>query len=129
MARAIKWIMLVSGALTCTMVYAAISPQAMLQSTYGETLEGPLADVIVRNWGALIFMVGGMLIYGAFNVPARPMALVVGSASKIVYIALILSHGSRYLSPQATVTIVVDAAMVLIFIAYLVGRKNAAGNA
>ena len=31
--RGIKWIMLVSGVLTCTMVYAAIAPQAMLQST------------------------------------------------------------------------------------------------
>ena len=27
-----KWIMLVSGALTCTMLYAAIAPQAALRS-------------------------------------------------------------------------------------------------
>ena len=53
-AANIKWIMLVSGALTCTMVYAAIAPQAALRSTFGETLEGPLADIVVRNWGALI---------------------------------------------------------------------------
>src|SRR5262249_8429967 len=31
----IRWIMLVSGALTCTMLYAAIAPQAALQSTFG----------------------------------------------------------------------------------------------
>lgn len=126
MHNAIKWIMLVSGALTCTMVYAAIAPQAMLESTYGETLEGPLADLIVRNWGALIFMVGGMLIYGAFNLAARPMALLVGAASKVVYISLILVNGSRFLSPQATVTIVVDAVMVMIFITYLLGPKRPA---
>ncbi len=58
----IKWIMLVSGVLTCTMVYAAIAPQAMLRSRFGESLEGPLADLIVRNWGALIFLIGAMLI-------------------------------------------------------------------
>ena len=57
-AANIKWIMLVSGALTCTMVYAAIAPQAALRSTFGETLEGPLADIVVRNWGALITLVG-----------------------------------------------------------------------
>ena len=50
----IKWIMLVSGALTCTMIYAAIAPQAALRSTFGETLEGPLAEIIVRNWAVLI---------------------------------------------------------------------------
>ena len=48
-----KWIMLVSGALTCTMVYAAIAPDAALRSTFGETLEGPVAEIVVRNWGAL----------------------------------------------------------------------------
>ena len=29
-----KWIMLVSGALTCTMLYAAIAPQAALQGLF-----------------------------------------------------------------------------------------------
>ena len=58
----IKWIMLVSGVLTCTMFYAAIAPQDALRSTFGETLQGPLADIIVRNWGVLITLVGAMLI-------------------------------------------------------------------
>jgi len=49
-AANIRWIMVVSGALTCTMVYAAIAPRAALLSTFGETLEGPLAEVVVRNW-------------------------------------------------------------------------------
>ena len=60
----IKWIMLVSGALTCTMIYAFIAPQAALTSTFGAALEGPVANVVVRNWGALITLVGAMLIYG-----------------------------------------------------------------
>ena len=62
-----KWIMLLSGVLTFTMVYAAVAPQAALRSTFGETLEGPLAEIVVRNWGALIALIGAMLIYGAFN--------------------------------------------------------------
>ena len=41
LSGSIKWIMIVSGVLTCTMVYAVIAPQAMLQSTFGETLGGP----------------------------------------------------------------------------------------
>ena len=67
----IKWVMLVSGLLTITMFYAAIAPQAALQSTFGETLEEPLASLIVRNWGVLIGLVGGMLLYGAFCPPVR----------------------------------------------------------
>ena len=125
MRSAIKWIMLVSGALTCTMVYAAMAPQAMLRSTFGETLDGPLADLVVRNWGALIFLVGAMLIYGAFNTAVRPLVLLVAAASKIVFIALVLSNGSRYLQTQAGISIGVDSVMVLIFLSYLVTRRPA----
>ena len=48
----IKWIMLVSGVLTCTMIYAAIAPQAALRGTFGEALEGPVAEIVVRNWAS-----------------------------------------------------------------------------
>ena len=122
--RSIKWIMLVSGALTCTMVYAAIAPQAMLRSTYGETLDGPLGDLIVRNWGMLIFLVGAMLVYGAFNVAVRPLVLMVAGASKITYIALVLQNGDRFLSGSSAASIVIDAVMVLVFAAYLLSRKK-----
>ena len=60
-----KWIMVVSGGLTCTMVYAAIAPQEALHSTFGESIEGPVAEIVVRNWGGLITLIGAMLIYGA----------------------------------------------------------------
>ena len=119
MRGAIKWIMLVSGALTCTMVYAAFAPQAMLQSTFGETLEGPLADLVVRNWGALIFLVGAMLIYGAFNASVRPLVLIVAAASKVVFIALVLANGGRFLRGQAAISITVDSLMVVLFASYL----------
>ena len=46
----IRAIMLVSGVLTVTMVYAAIAPEAALRSNFGDSLSGPIADVVVRNW-------------------------------------------------------------------------------
>ena len=52
LSRSMKWIMLVSGALTCTMIYAAIAPQAALQGTFGDALQGPVAEVVVRRPGA-----------------------------------------------------------------------------
>ena len=49
------------------MVYAALAPQSALHSIFGSTLDGPLAEIVVRNWGALITLIGAMLIYGAFD--------------------------------------------------------------
>ena len=119
----IKWIMLVSGALTCTMVYAFIAPQAALRSTFGTPLEGPVANVVVRNWGALITLVGGMLIYGAFHPNVRSFALVVATASKIVFIALVLAQGSRFLSYQAGTAVLIDGIWVVIFVWYLMTSR------
>lgn len=79
-----RWVMLVSGALTATMVQAAIMPDPALQSNFGETVSGPLAHLVVRNWGALVALVGGMLIYGAFNPPQRLLVLIVAGASKVI---------------------------------------------
>jgi hypothetical protein len=119
-----KLIMLVSGALTCTMVYAAIAPQAALRSTFGVTLESPLAEIVVRNWGALIALVGVMLIYGAFNPPVRPLVLTVAGISKVFFIGLVLTYGTQYIGQQLGVSIAVDAVMVMLFTGYLIGVRR-----
>lgn len=117
-------IMIVSGALTLTMLYAAIAPESALQSTFGERISGPAAVVVVRNWGALIGLIGAMLMYGAFNPAVRSMALAVSGASKIVFIGLVLSHGSRFLAYQAGVAVVVDSLWVAVFAAYLLALRR-----
>jgi hypothetical protein len=120
-----KWIMLVSGALTFTMVYAAIAPQEALRSTFGDSLTGPLAEIIVRNWGALIALVGAMLIYGAYNPQSRPQILTVAGLSKLIFIGLVLTYGSRYLGHQVGIAIVIDSVMVVLFIGYLLSGRGA----
>jgi len=124
-----RWIMLMSGVLTASMVQAAITPDSALESNFGETVSGPLAHLVVRNWGALIALVGGMLIYGAFNPIQRALVLVVAGASKVVFIMLVLSEGARYLSHQAGVAVAIDSVMVVLFVWYLVAARSMAGRA
>ena len=124
-----RWIMLMSGVLTASMVQAALTPDSALQSNFGETVSGPLAHLVVRNWGALIALVGGMLLYGAFNPIHRPLVLIVAGASKVVFIALVLSEGARYLSQQVGIAVVVDSAMVVLFAWYLAAERSVAARA
>ena len=119
----IKWIMLVSGLLTCTMLYAAIAPQAALLSTFGESLAGPLAEIIVRNWGALITLMGGLLIYGAFDPPSRRLILTVVGISKLIFIGLVLTYGQQYLG-RAGIAVVIDGVAILLFIGYPIGVRH-----
>jgi hypothetical protein len=124
LAANMKWVMLVSGLLTCTMLYAVIAPEAALRSTFGESLSGPLARVIVRNWAALIVIGGAMLIYGAFHPPSRPPILTITALGKASFIALVLAEGGRYLSQQAVVAVALDSVMVAAFAAYLAGARG-----
>jgi hypothetical protein len=123
----IKWIMLVSGILTCTLIYATIAPQAALMWMFGSTLEGSLAEIIVRNWGALIGLVGAMQIYGAFKSQSRSLILTVASISKLLFVGLILTYGRQYLD-KAGNAIAIDLVLVILFIGYFVGmwRKQTA---
>lgn len=125
----IRWIMLVSGVLTATMAQAAITPDPALQSNFGETVSGPLAHLVVRNWGALIALIGGMLIYGALNPIQRPLVLIVAGASKVVFIALVVSEGTRYLVHQAGVAVAIDSVMIVVFAWYLVAARSVAARA
>ena len=118
-------VMVVSGLLTLTMLYASFAPAAAAQSFFGEAPEGAFASVIVPNWGILIGLMGALLIYGAFHAPSRKLALVVAGASKVAFIALILAHGNRYLGGLGT-AVIIDSVMVVLFAGYLIFGKPAA---
>jgi hypothetical protein len=115
----IKAIMIVAGLLTCTMFYVAVAPEAALQSNFGSTLSGPAAEIVVRNWGVLIGLIGLGLLYGAFNPEGRRLALWLATASKSAFIGLVLIYGQEFLDHQVGVSVVVDAFMVLVFLMYL----------
>ena len=119
-----KWIMLASGILTCTMIHAAIAPRGALRSMFGDTLEGPLAEIIVRSRGVLIALIGAMLIYGALNPVSRPLILTVAGSSKLAFIGLILAYGTQFLGHQVGVAILVDFVMAALFIGYLAGIRR-----
>ncbi|MBD1208039.1 MAG: hypothetical protein H9535_06405 [Ignavibacteria bacterium] len=125
----IKWIMLVSGVLTCTMIFPALAPQAALLATFGATLpEHPLTEIVVRNWGALITLVGAMLIYGAYNPINRSFILAVAGMSKVIFIGLVLVFGSQYLD-KAGIAVVFDSIVVVLYFVYLMGVRQKQGVA
>ena len=74
-----KWIMLIGGVVTLTMLQAAIAPCAALRSLLGDEPQGPLALLLARNWGVLIALTGAMLIWGAFHPEVRPLVLIVAA--------------------------------------------------
>jgi hypothetical protein len=122
--RNIKGIMLFSGILTTTVGYAAFAPKAALESTFGESVSGPVAELLARNWGVLVALVGLLLIHGAFNAASRRMALLTAGVSKVWFIALVLSNGTRFLGHGAGTAVVVDSLMMILFAVHLVATRH-----
>lgn len=112
---AAPWIMAVTGLLTMTMAHAAFASQTALKSMFGEALHGQLAEVVVRNWGALIALVGAALVYGAYEPLHRAPILIFAGASKLVFIALMLSIGRRYLTGRAATAVTIDCVALVLF--------------
>jgi hypothetical protein len=105
--------------------FAAIAPDAALRSTFGESVTGPVAAVVVRNWSALIGLMGAMLIYSARKPAVRPLALTMAGGSKAIFapwrsrmVAAFLV--TRQAPPRSLL------AWVLVFPAYLVSIRRIA---
>ena len=119
-----KWLMFAAGILTCTMLLGLFSPASSLQTNFGDTLEGTSTGIIVRNWAALIGLMGIMLIYGAFHPPVRNFSLIIAGLSKLIFIILVLALGSQYLQFGVGTAVVIDSIMILLFSAYLLLSRS-----
>jgi hypothetical protein len=120
-----KLIMLITGVLTCTMAYAIVFPQEALTSMFGESLSGGLAEIVVRSWGALITLIGAILIYGAFNPKYRSLILIVAGLSKLVFVSLLILYGRQYFPKIATPMVIDSIAVVLFSICLLTDHRKA----
>lgn len=121
----IKWIMLIAGILTTSILYYAIAPDAALRADFGQGVEGPLAQLIVRNWGVLVGLVGLMLVYGAFVPPARRLVLAVATLSKVAFVLLLVTVGHEFIRQRIGLALVVDSLEVLLFLTYLLSTRHA----
>lgn len=121
----IKWIMLFVGAFTCTTLFAVIDPQNALINLFGSNLTEPLADLVVRSWGFLVFIMGTLLIYGAFSANSRMLCVITVGISKLGFLFLILIFGTDYID-TLWITVAFDAMSILVLAVYVFSYKTRA---
>ena len=124
--RIVRWIMVVSGILTCTMLYPVVSPHEALLKNFGTTYTGPSVEVVVRNWGALIVISGLFVIYAASRPALRAAALLVSGTGEVVFIALTLLYARPLPDGPLGVAVAVDSVIVVLYALCLASRRRAA---
>lgn len=124
--RNIKWILVVTGLFTLGMLYAFFAPFAALQTLFGATLEGPVANMVVRSWGAFIALVGAMILYVAYRPAVRRFVLVTTGISKIIFVWLVICGGTQFLGHPIAIAALVDIVVIVLFAAYLWRTRRSA---
>jgi len=131
-AALVKGVMIVSGLLTMSMLFVAIDPAGGLAQSFGpaaggvlgEPLPGPIAEIIVRNWGGLIALYGAALVYAAFVPAVRSLVLVLAITGKAFFISLVVTSIDVSTSP-VLVAVIADSVMIVLFLAFLVRPARA----
>lgn len=117
----IRWILLATGMSTCAMLYAAVRPDEAVDLMFDLTLESPLAQIFVQGWAASAWIVGMLMLYGAYAHHARVLSMTVASTGKLVFLGLMLAYGRQYLDQWVSAVLAVEAVTVALFGTYAVG--------
>ena len=116
----IEIILVVTGALTAVALLQFIAPVFMLRMIYGEAPKDLASLALARHWGLLIFLVGALLIYGAFHPAVRDPAVVLAAIEKIALGVGVLGTTLRR-HPVAAAIAAGDLIIALVYLLYLVG--------
>ena len=109
-------ILLVTGCLNLLMIAALLSPHQAMEAMFGVTGElNPAMEIMVRSWGALVVMLGVLLLAAAFYSALVITALLFAGSSKLVFVLLCLLLGQEYLD-HLQITLVIDVVTIVIFI-------------
>ena len=114
----VKWVMLASGALTFTMIYGLFAPQTALESMFGASFNGPLENIVIRSWSALVGLMGVVLIYGFFSQKNRVFSITVAAFSKMVFVSIVFLYGREFLV-KAAPAIAMDCVVIMLSGVYL----------
>src|SRR6516164_6695823 len=81
----IELILIVTGALTAIALLQFIAPASVVRMIYGEAPTDQVGLAVARHWGLLIFLVGALLVYAAFQPSVRLPAIVIAVIEKAAF--------------------------------------------
>jgi hypothetical protein len=116
----IEVILIVTGLYTAGALAQFVAPRRFLKVLFGAESEDALTLLLAQHWGLLAALVGGLLVYAAYQPALRVPAVVIAAVEKLGLAGLIF-FGRWPRTPAATRLAVTDGLMVVLFILYLVG--------
>ncbi len=119
LATAIGWILGISGAITALGgLFGAAAPRALLRLVFGITDPDGALRFFARHWGVLIFAVGTLLVWAAYDPSLRTAVLLAAAIEKLAIVAMIF-FGPLKRTQLMTLAAVADGTFAILYLAYL----------
>ena len=121
LTSSIGWILIVSGVATASGGLAAcLFPRLVSQLVFEAKSTDGLTMFFIRHWGALLFVVCALTVYGAYVPATRAPILAAAVIEKFVLVVLIL-FGPVKRTVAMTAVAALDGTLAILFVAYLAG--------
>ena len=115
----IQILLVVFGLATSSMLLVAVAPSTAQRLMFGEAAQGPIADVMVRGWGLLIALTGGMMLWAAAHPETRTLAIGATLISKLFFMGQMVAGGRRFLKGLSGLALVLDLGMAAALAAWM----------
>lgn len=79
----IETILVVTGLATALALVQCVAPRRMLRFAFGFGTPQPVTLLMASHWGLLVFLVGALLVYAAFQPSVRGPSMVIGTVDTI----------------------------------------------
>ena len=116
-------VLIVTGFLTAAAGIGLFAPRALSSVVLGMKTNDPTTMLVVRHWSLLLAVVGGLLIYAAYNADARVPIMVAATIEKLAFATLVVASPLRKRLIAVTAA-GADVVMALLYVYFLVGPNR-----
>ena len=121
LTSSIVWILVGSGGITALGGLAVLlATKPLLRVAFGVEAVDRTVTFFVRHWGVLLFVIGALIVYSAYDPSVRPPVLTAAAFEKLAVGVLILV-GRVPRTPAIVAAALADAVFAIVYILYLAG--------
>lgn len=118
--ESIPWILFIIGIATASMIGQYFAPKKVLAFT-NITIDDEAGLFYAKHWGMMVFVLGALLIWAAFDEAIRTPIIVAAVLEKLVLVYMVFTNLKTNVGKGLLGAALFDAVSSIVLILYLLG--------